>query len=97
MPATSCSCSGTTRPTRHDFRSAAVPRSGQRHAGGAKPMKKSTTTPQTMTVADAHALADRLERDHRLSGDGAMAVKLIRALLRGRGAGEVVETGERNG
>ena len=60
-------------------------------------MKKSQTTPQTLTVADAHALADRLERDHRLSGDGALAVKLIRALLRGRGAGEAIETGERDG
>ncbi len=47
-----------------------------------------------MTVADAHALADRLERDHRLGSDGALAVKLIRALLRGRVAGEVIEMGE---
>jgi hypothetical protein len=60
-------------------------------------MKKSQTTPQTLTVADAHALADRLERDHRLSSDGTMAVKLIRTLLRGRGAGEAIDTGERDG
>jgi len=50
-----------------------------------------------MTVADAHALADRLERDHRLGSDGALAVKLIRALLRGCGTSEVIDTGERDG
>jgi hypothetical protein len=49
----------------------------------------------TMTVADAHALADRFERDSRPGSDGALAVKVIRALLRGRGAGEVIDTGER--
>ena len=54
-------------------------------------------TPRTMTVADAHALADRLERDHRLGSDGALAVKLIRALLRGCGTSEVIDTGERDG
>jgi hypothetical protein len=50
----------------------------------------SSTLARTFTVADAHALADRLERNQRLQSDQAMAVKLIRALLAGRAAGEVI-------
>jgi hypothetical protein len=37
-----------------------------------------------MTDADAHALADRLERNGRPQSDQAMAAMLIRALSRGR-------------
>jgi len=44
-----------------------------------------------MTVADAHALADRLERDHR--SDTALAAQLIRALLRGRAPGDGIDLG----
>jgi hypothetical protein len=36
------------------------------------------------------ALADRLERNQRPQSDQAMAVKLIRALLAGRAAGDVI-------
>ncbi len=48
-------------------------------------MRKPLTPPRTFTVADAHALADRLERNQRPQSDQAIAVKLIRALLAGRG------------
>jgi hypothetical protein len=44
----------------------------------------------TFTAADAHALADRLERNQRPQSDQAMAAKLIRALLAGRAAGDIV-------
>ncbi len=44
----------------------------------------------TFTVADAHALADRLERNQRPQSDQAMAVKLIRALLAGRAASDII-------
>jgi hypothetical protein len=54
-------------------------------------LSKSPTPPRAFTVADAHALADRLERNQRPQSDQAMAVKLIRALLAGRNSGEVIE------
>ena len=53
-------------------------------------MRKPFTPPRTMTVADAHALADRLERNQRPQSDQAMAVKLIRALLHGLAASEII-------
>ena len=53
-------------------------------------MRKPLTPPRTFTVADAHALADRLERNQRPQSDQAMAVKLIRALLAGRAASDVI-------
>ena len=55
----------------------------------------SSTLARTFTVADAHALADRLERNQRLQSDQAMAVKLIRALLAGRAAGEYCRASDR--
>jgi hypothetical protein len=39
---------------------------------------------------DAHALADRLERNQRPQSDQAMAAKLIRAFLAGRAAADVI-------
>ena len=54
-------------------------------------MSKPPTPPRTFTVADAHALADRLERNQRPQSDQAMAVKLIKALLAGRAAGDIIE------
>jgi hypothetical protein len=45
---------------------------------------------RTMTVADAHALADCLERDGRPQSDQVTAAKLIRVLLRGRAAGNII-------
>jgi len=53
-------------------------------------MRKPFTPPRTFTVADAHALADRLERNQGPQSDQAIAVKLIRALLAGRAAGDVI-------
>jgi hypothetical protein len=53
-------------------------------------LAKPPTPPRTFTVADAHALADRLERGQRPQGDQAMAAKLIRALLAGRAASDVI-------
>jgi len=53
-------------------------------------MRKPLTPPSNFTVADAHALADRLERNQRPQSDQAIAVKLIRALLAGRAAGDVI-------
>jgi len=53
-------------------------------------MRKPLTPPRTFTVADAHALADRLERNQRPQSDQAIAVKLIRALLADRAAGDVI-------
>ena len=53
-------------------------------------MRKPSTPPRTFTVADAHALADRLERNQRPQSDQATAAKLIRALLAGRTAGDVI-------
>jgi hypothetical protein len=53
-------------------------------------LSKSPTPPRTFTVADAYALADRLERNQRPQSDQAIAVKLIRALLAGRVAGDVI-------
>jgi hypothetical protein len=55
-------------------------------------MKRASTIPASrpMTVADAHALADRLERNGRPPGDQATAAKLIRALLAGRAAGDII-------
>jgi hypothetical protein len=49
---------------------------------------KPLTPPRTFTAADAHALADHLERNQRPQSDQAIAVKLIRALLVGRAAGD---------
>jgi hypothetical protein len=43
-----------------------------------------------MTAADAHALADRLERSQRPQSDQAMAAKLIRALVAGRAASDII-------
>jgi hypothetical protein len=54
-------------------------------------MRKPLARSRTFTVADAHALADRLERNQRLQSDEAMAAKLIRALLAGRAAGDTIE------
>jgi hypothetical protein len=51
---------------------------------------KPLTPPRAFTVADAHALADRLERNQRPQSDGAMAAKLIRASLAGRAVGDVI-------
>ncbi len=53
-------------------------------------LSKSSTLARTFTVADAHALADRLERNQRPQSEQAMAAKLIRALLAGRAAGRLV-------
>ena len=53
-------------------------------------LPKPLTPPRAFTVADAHALADRLERNQRPQSDQAMAVKLIRALLAGRAAGDII-------
>ncbi len=53
-------------------------------------MRKPSTPPRTLTAADAHALADRLERNQRPQSDQAMAAKLIRALLAGRAAGDII-------
>lgn len=54
----------------------------------AKP--KPTEGPRPIAVADAHALADRLER-MSLGGDLKNAVALIRMLLRGRKPSDVIE------
>jgi hypothetical protein len=54
-------------------------------------MRKPLAPPLSFTVADAHALADRLERNQHPQSDQAIAVKLIRALLAGRAAGDVIE------
>jgi hypothetical protein len=43
------------------------------------------------TGADAHTLADRLERNQPPRSDQAIAVKLIRALPASRAAGDVIE------
>jgi hypothetical protein len=48
------------------------------------------TAPRPITVADAHALADRLERNGRPQSDQVMAAKLIRALLGSRAASDTV-------
>ena len=53
-------------------------------------LSKSPAPPRHFTVADAHALADRLKRSQRSQSDQAIAVKLIRALLAGRAAGDVI-------
>ncbi len=53
-------------------------------------MSKSSTVPRDFTAADAHALADRLERNQRPQSDQARAAKLIRALLAGRAGGDVI-------
>jgi hypothetical protein len=53
-------------------------------------LSKSPAPPHTFTIADAHALADRLERSQRSQSDQAMAAKLIRALLAGRATGDVI-------
>ena len=53
-------------------------------------MSKSPAPPRAFTVADAQALADRLERNQRPQSDQAMAAKLIRALLAGRAADDVI-------
>jgi hypothetical protein len=53
-------------------------------------LAKPPTPPRTFTVADAHALADRLERNQRPQSDQAMAAKLIRALLAGRATSDVI-------
>jgi hypothetical protein len=53
-------------------------------------MRKPVTPPRAFTAAAAHALADRLERNQRPQSDGAIAAKLIRALLAGRAAGEII-------
>ena len=53
-------------------------------------MRKPLTPTRTFTAADAHALTYRLERNQRPQSDQAIAVKLIRALLAGRVAGDVI-------
>jgi hypothetical protein len=53
-------------------------------------LSKSPTPPRTFTAADAHALADRLERKQPSQSDQAMAAKLIRALLAGRAPADVI-------
>jgi hypothetical protein len=53
-------------------------------------LSKSPAPPRTFTVADAHALADRLERNQRSQSDQSLAAKLIRALLAGRAAVDVI-------
>jgi hypothetical protein len=53
-------------------------------------LSKSPIPPRPFTVADAHVLADRLERNQRSQNDQAMAANLIRALLAGRAAGDVI-------
>ena len=53
-------------------------------------MRKPLAPPRTFTVADAHAHADRLERNQRPQSDQAMAAKLIRALIAGRAAGDII-------
>ena len=53
-------------------------------------MGKSPAPPRAFTVADAHALADRLERNQRPQSDQAMAAKLIRALLAGQAANDII-------
>jgi hypothetical protein len=53
-------------------------------------LSKSPTPPRTFTAADAHALADRLERKQPSQSDQAMAAKLIRALLAGRAASDII-------
>jgi hypothetical protein len=58
-------------------------------------MPKPPAPPRTFTVADAHALADRLERNQRQQSDQAIAAKLIRALLAGRTAGDIIWTAGR--
>ena len=45
----------------------------------------------TLPAADAHTLADRLEQNQRPQSDQVIAAKLIRALLAGRAAGDVIE------
>lgn len=59
---------------------AGPPRGFERRGDAAVP----SATARPMTVADAHALADRLERAGHPQSDQATAAKLIRALLRGR-------------
>jgi hypothetical protein len=44
----------------------------------------------TLPVADAHALADRLDRNQRPQSDQAMAAKLIRTLIAGQAASDVI-------
>jgi hypothetical protein len=51
---------------------------------------KPSAMPKTMTTADARALADRLERDPRRGSDAETAAELIRSLLHGRAAGDVI-------
>jgi len=51
---------------------------------------KSPTPPRGFTAADAHALADRLERNQRPRSDQALAAKLIQALLARRAASDVI-------
>jgi hypothetical protein len=53
-------------------------------------LEQTTRPSRPFTVADAHALADRLVRNQRLQSDQTMAVKLIRALLAGRAAGDII-------
>jgi len=53
-------------------------------------IRKPLTPPRTTMAADAHGLADRLERNPRPQSDQAMAAKLIRALLAGRAADDVI-------
>ena len=53
-------------------------------------LSKPLTPPRAFTVADAHVLADCLERNQRPQSDQAMAAKLIRALLAGQAADDVI-------
>jgi hypothetical protein len=75
------------RETKSDRRPGAIVRGG---AWRNDHEKTTRAPPRTFTVADAHALADRLERNQRPQSDQAVAAKLIRALLAGRAAGEVI-------
>ncbi len=63
---------------------------GRGAAPGGLTNAQAPAPPRTFTVADAHALADRLERNQRQQSDQAIAAKLIRALLAGRAAGDII-------
>jgi hypothetical protein len=54
------------------------------------PLMADVTLTITLPDIEAHALADRLERNQRVQSDQTIAVKLIRALLAGRAAGNVI-------
>jgi len=53
--------------------------------------RASKTKPRTVTVADLHALADRLERKQIQLGDHEFAAKALRTLLTDRPAAAVFD------